>query len=543
MSHLYGPHDGPDPFAGPDPFSPPVGQHHTIVQNKIEPIPDFRDPDGPRPCTDLGNAERFARRHSGKAMFDIRCNKWRVWDGKRWALDDCGAVNRFAHETARSIYGEAEHAPDSRIAEALAAHARRTESRDRLQAMIAIAQNLDKMVVPSAQWDADPWLFNANNYTIDLRTGDLRKHSPTDYITKLAPVDYDPEARCAAWDKVMHDALPDDETRAFLRRAAGYSLTGVIREEVLFMILGPENSGKSSVVEAIKAAMGDYALSADFETFLRSKKDNDKGTRNDVARLAGSRMVSSAETERGRILSVDVIKKATGKNTITARFLYQEHFDFAATFKLWFESNHPPKVDDEDGAMWRRILRIPFENTIPKAQRKTSIKDSLMDPGDGGKAILAWAVRGCMEWQRQGLGSAPVIEAATEAYREDMNPLQGFFETCCVFDDPLAWTSSRDLYEAYKAWATNEDGVKAIHLLSSKSFAERLKGKGLIRCKSPDDRRGWKGVSLVGDTFDGCDSSFNKPPLYPPCIESLPGYVSDPSHPSQDDGWDCAEGS
>ncbi len=188
--------------------------------------------DGPRPLTDLGNAERFARQHADCVLYDVRSGRWRYWDGRRWALDETGVVSRLAHNTARSIYNEAAQATDSKIAEDLAKWARRSESRDRLTAMVALAESL--MVIEPASWDSDGWVLNAKNGTINLHDGELLQHSSANHITRLAPVDYDPNARSEIWDKVLRDALPDDETRVFLQRAVGYSLTGDTREENFF---------------------------------------------------------------------------------------------------------------------------------------------------------------------------------------------------------------------------------------------------------------------------------------------------------------------
>ncbi|MCL5269113.1 MAG: phage/plasmid primase, P4 family [bacterium] len=445
--------------------------------------------DGPHHLTDLGNAERFRDQHSGAAVFDVRAGCWRVWTGKVWRRDETGEVMRLAHKTARSIYREAAAAKDSKVAEALGHHAARSESRDRLKAMVELAQSL--MTLEPGRWDSDNWVLNANNGTIDLRTGELRPHARMDYITRISPVNYGMGARSELWERVLNEALPDLATIGYFQRAAVYSMTGDTREEKLFLVIGPEATGKSTVIEAIRAAAGDYAMTANFESF--TKRVGDGGVRNDIARLQGARFVSGSEVDEGRGLAEALVKNLTGGETVTARFLYREEFEFQPTFKLWLGCNHAPRVKDDDGAMWRRIVRLPFERTIPKGKRDPTVKARLKDPLDGGPAVLAWLVAGCLAWQTQGLGESPAVEAATAAYRADQDPLKGFFEDCCVFV-PHARVAVKELREAYESWA-HDVGEKMNYLLSPKAFAERLKARG---CESIyfNRARGWQDIGL-----------------------------------------------
>jgi P4 family phage/plasmid primase-like protien len=281
--------------------------------------------------------------------------------------------------------------------------------------------------------------------------------------------------------------------------AAGYSLTGDTGEEVLFLIHGPEAAGKSTFVEALKATLGDYALTADFETFLAKKGDG--GIRNDVARLAGARFVSSIEVDEGKKLAEALVKQLTGGDAVSARFLFAEFFEFAPAFKLWLAVNHAPRVTDQDGAIWRRILRVPFEHTVPKERRDKTVKATLKNPAVAGPAILAWAVAGGLAWQREGLGVPPVIEAATAQYRADQDPLRDFYAQCCVFE-AQAWVASAALYAAYQSWA-RENGVRPNHVLTSTAVGKRLRARGCLPKPGEIDdmgkrkkARGWTGLRL-----------------------------------------------
>ena len=188
------------------------------------------------------------------------------------------------------------------------------------------------------------------------------------------------------------------------------ALTGDTSEEVLFFAHGPTATGKSSTLEAIKAALGEYAATADFETFL--KRHGDAGIRNDIARLAGARFVVSIEVDEGKALAEGLVKMLTGGDTVAARFLYRETFEFLPVFKLWLAANTRPRASADDGAIWRRILQVPFAAVIPEAERDERVKITLRTSPEVQTAILAWAVQGCLEWQQAGL-AAPSASATT----------------------------------------------------------------------------------------------------------------------------------
>ena len=275
---------------------------------------------------------------------------------------------RLAKDTVTSIYSEAAEAPDEKTRTELATWALRSEAVERIKAMLSLAESEPDIPVEPKCLDADPMLLNCDNGTVDLHTGKLREHRRQDLITKLALVIYDLDARSDLWDEFLSEATGgDDALVIFLQRAAGYSLTGDTSEEVLFFIHGPQAAGKSTFVEAIKTVLGGYATTADFEAFLSRREVG--GPRNDIARLAGSRFVASIEVDEGKKLAEGLVKMLTGGDTVTARKLYQEAFEFRPTFKLWLAANHTPRVREDDEAMWRRILTVPFIHTVPKGQR------------------------------------------------------------------------------------------------------------------------------------------------------------------------------
>jgi len=445
--------------------------------------------------TDLSNARRLALRHGANVRYSFQVKTWFVWDGRRWKSDHCGEVERLAKETVRSIYIEAGREPEEKARERLAKWAWESESQQHIRAMIALAQSEPGVAITIDQLDQDPWLFNCLNVTIDLRSGKLAPHTPEHLITKLAPVEFDPDAKSDLWEKFLSEATGSrQELVGFLQRAAGYSLTGDVSEEVLFFINGPTATAKSTFLEAMKAALGDYASTADFETFLKRKQVGQP--RNDIARLAGARMVLSIEVDEGKHLAEGLVKMLTGGDTVSARFLYKEAFEFLPSFKLWLAANHAPKVTDQD-AIWRRILRIPFDITVPKEKRDPQVKANLKTSSTERTAILAWAVRGCLAWQKDGLGVPPIVQQATQEYRQEMDFVQQFIQECCATDSGLQ-TGTTALFAAFSQWCLETgDGVS----LSKAEFDQRLMSKGFVRGRSgKKGDRVWKGIKLMGES-------------------------------------------
>jgi putative DNA primase/helicase len=419
---------------------------------------------------------------------------WFVWDGCRWREDTTGEVKRRAKATVINMYAEAATIPDEKLRKELVAHAERSEAEARLRAMVALAESEHEVAIEPKQLDIDPYLLTCVNGTIDLRTGVLRPHRREDFITKLAPVAYAPDARLDLWDQTLAFAFPDPDIRAFTQRSMGYSITGDTKEEKFFTAIGPTNAAKTTIGQAVKNALGDYAATADFESFL-SRRD-DRGPRNDIARLAGTRFVISVEVNRGRHIAEGLVKLLTGGDSVVARRLYQELFEFVPRFKLWLVSNDPPIMRDDDDALWRRVIRVPFAQ-LPEDQRNPNVKALLRDPVTAGPAILAWLVQGCLEWQRRGLDVPAAITQVTRTYREDMDPLKSFIESMCTLE-PAAWVTTGMLRTAYEAWC-RENGERPV---AGKAWGQRLRARGC----HPEKRgaRGWTGIA-VKDRTDWTD--------------------------------------
>jgi putative DNA primase/helicase len=417
------------------------------------------------PLSDLGNAERLVFQYGSGFRYCTNSKKYLIWNGKQWTPDDKGQVYLFAKEVVRAMPGEAKAAKDEEQRKKLLKHALSTEFESRLRAMVNLTQILPGICIGAAQLDADPWLLNVRNGLLDLKTGDLKPHDSTELVTKIVPVPYEPDAVCPLWNDFLDRIMAGNKDLiAFLKRAVGYALTGDTGEQCLFFLHGKGANGKSTFLETVKTLLNDYAKQADFNTLLTQSSN---GPRNDIACLAGARLVTASEVEAGKKLAEVVVKQLTGGDTILTRFLYAEYFEFRPTFKLFLAGNHKPTVSGTDDAIWRRIKLIPFMVTIPEKDRDPELKTKLEKELPG---ILRWAVEGCLEWQRTGLRAPAEVKAATAGYRAEMDTITGFIDEWCVIS-PEAKVKSSFLYERFMVWCS-ETGEEVV---SPKIFGSRLK--------------------------------------------------------------------
>ena len=444
--------------------------------------------------TDLGNSERFIRQHGENVRYCVETKTWHRWNETRWEPDTLNQVHQLAKATVRKIYDELPLETDEDKRKALFKFIQRSESERALNALVNLAKTDPRIAISAAAFDTQPHLLNCLNGTIDLRTGELLSHRREDLITKQCPVAFDPAAKSAVWESFLRDCTRGDvELQGFLRRAVGYTAYGDPHEQVILMVNGPGGTGKSTFICTVMAVLGDYATTSDFTTFL--KKDRvGSGPSDDIANLAGARLVSSIEVDDGRQLAQALVKQLTGGDVIRARHLYQGSFEFRPQFALWLVCNRAPVVAHDDDAMWRRILRLPFENKIPATKQDKTLKATLTDVSLTGPAILAWAVQGCVERYQHGLQVPRVVESATKSYQAQSNPLADFVAEVCILH-PSAFTTVADLRGAYASWV-HETGER--DLLGRTDFVAALRDMGC----TPGTRRtgrGWSGIALASD--------------------------------------------
>ena len=315
-------------------------------------------------CCDLGNAERLVGKHGHEIRYCPDNKRWYVNRQGRWDADTGSTINDMAFEVVRSIFDEAkDDTLSSKVQVALFRHALMSSSKGRIQAMVDLAKWFPEIAIRVGRFDRDPWLLNCRNGTLDLHDGELKPHDPNDLITKMLPVDYDPEATCPVWEATIEKIMGGDtEKIGFLKRVFGYGMTGLINEQCMFVFYGSGANGKSTILEIYRELLAGYAMHTTTASLLGS---SGSPIRNDLARLNGARFVSAVEIGMGKKLDEALVKQLTGGDQVTARFLYNEFFEYKPEFKLFIAANHKPDIQGVDHGIWRRIHLIPFDVTIP----------------------------------------------------------------------------------------------------------------------------------------------------------------------------------
>jgi putative DNA primase/helicase len=433
--------------------------------------------------TDADNGQRFARRYADQALYTPGRGLL-FYDGTRWRPDDLRRGYALAESTARMIAAEVDYLQGDQPRASRARFAQASLSKSSLERMLELAKS--HLAIEDNQLDADPWLLNVQNGTIDLRTGELRRHDPDDRITKISPVVADPRAKCPLFKRVVSRALQGDKDLIrFFQKAFGSTLAGDISEQVCFFLQGPSKTAKSTLLNSLREMLGDYGVHTPTETLLTKQYDNAIPV--DLARLAGARMVTAIEANWNRQLDEARIKGMTGGEPIVARFMRQNLFSFQPEFTLWLAANDFPRVRGTSGAFWERVRVIPFTVRIPPEERDKGLPAKLRAEWPG---ILAWAVRGCLKWQREGLQAPQAVNRGTKLWKEGADHLKRFVDESLVYEADGAVQAS-SLYRHYVAWCTRHGETP----LSMKIIKTRLPEFDLVH-KRVQGRSIWKGVKI-----------------------------------------------
>ena len=447
--------------------------------------------------TDMGNAQRMYTFTKDRVLYVPHFNKWYTWAGTHFQEDNKFRVLAMAKQTVGHIYTELAQIHDNERRKKQLSWIVQSESRPRLEAMIALLRSEPGVSVCPDSLDQYPMLLPVKNGCIDLQTGDLLPADPAHRLTMCVDVEYDPSAECPLWENFLIRIMGGDlELVSFIQRLAGHALTGDATGKYMVFMWGPKgNNGKSTLVETLMKLLGPYAMKSPTEMIMA--KSYRGGVPNDVARLRGVRFTVTNEVDEGMTLSESVIKDLTGYDTLTARFMRGEFFDFTPSHKLWMYGNHKPEIRGTDPAIWDRVKLIPFEVEIPKNERDPHLLDKLVLELPG---ILAWAVKGCLAWQRVGINAPEVVNIATSEYRAEQDMMGQFLDDCCEVGKNYE-IGAGTIYQAYEAWC-KEMGIKPD---TGTKFGSELGRRGYktIRTANIRSRQGLRlnsqGMRLLGD--------------------------------------------
>ena len=451
----------------------------------------------PPPIRDLGHALVLAELWRDRYRWADHRKSWMAWNGKRWEPITDNQVAAAASADLRAEY--ARRVPMARGEDEikrLAAAVVETCFFSKINGALSFLKGMAGFHTNPEEWDADLWALNCDNGIIDLKTGELKPHTPAALCTKLAPVAYDPNAKSEKWEAHLKRFLPNPNIRRQVQRDLGLSLTGANLDEILPIWYGTGSNGKSTTAKVVLAVLGDYAETAPKDLLILQKHESHP---TEIANLAGKRCVFASEIEQGARLNEAKVKLLTGGDKIKARFLFCDFFEFDQTWTITLFCNHKPVITGTDYAIWRRVRLVPWTVKIAEAE-KIPQDEIIRELVAEGSAILKWLLDGFADWQQDHHWMADEVKAATEEYRQEQDRLAGFFADCCELG-PHYSVAVAKLHNAYLEWC-EQVGEEP---LGKKPFGDRLRDRGITQGRVGKEReRRWVGIRLAdkgGQTF------------------------------------------
>lgn len=419
---------------------------------------------------DTGNAQRFVDLFGDKVRYCYTDKRWLWYDGRKWCTDMTGAVKRLADKAVAcmsaelKVYEQTDADEGTDMAKAFEKHMKSSRSNKSKNAMLN--EVMHHVPILPSQLDRYKAALNTPGGVIDLKSGALAPHDPKNYFTKITAVEYSENADCPRWTAFLDDIFGGDKDLIrYVQKAVGYSLTGATSEQCAFFLYGTGRNGKSTFLDIIRDIFGDYAANIQPETIM-VRNSQGSAINSDIARLKGARLVTSVEPNEGVRINEGLLKQLTGDDTVTARKLYGDEFEFKPEFKLWMATNHKPVIRGTDTGIWRRIHMIPFTCVIPEEKIDRRLKYKLSAELTG---IFRWAVEGCLLWQKEGLKMPRAVLEEVREYRREMDVISAFVEDKCTVGKGLSVKSSQ-LFAAYLNWAEQNNEYR----MSSTKFGMEL---------------------------------------------------------------------
>lgn len=422
------------------------------------------------PWTDAGNAELFVHLYGDRVLYDWAQLKFFLWQRHRWEPDPDGEMYRLSLMVARERQRAAADIEDKASATELFKYGRGCEAVAKIDSMLKSLRWLPAVKDRGTNWDANPTLLGVENGVVSLTGDSMRPGRQEDRISKTVGINYDPRAKCPRWDRFLLEIFEGNVTMVeFVQRAVGYSLTGMMSEQVWFLLHGSGSNGKSTFVDTLLAMMGDYGADTPADTLCAKPGLGGPVASPELAALQGKRLVTCQETEEAAKLNAGRVKWITGGNPITARFLHANYVTFTPSAKLWLTTNRLPVVEDDSDGFWRRVRLIPFNAKFEGNDRQLDLEDELKRELPG---ILAWAVRGAVEWAKVGLKPPAEVMLATLKYRQSSDPIREFISDRCYVGENARATRGQ-LYAAYRDWAKAQ-GYGDKDMLTALTFGRRV---------------------------------------------------------------------
>ena len=454
--------------------------------------------------TDASGAERFAKMFGNVARFCPETGTWLYWTGKMWQIDDANIIrDTCGVKWAQSYSEDADEATDEKAQGALREYSKRCESRRKLNDTLDMAKA--KCIIRKNELDLGLWLFNVQNGTIDLRTGDLLEHDPQNYITKVAPVEYAVDSNlkedAPRWHKFIWDVVCQrSDLLEYIQKMLGSALVGRILDRHLYIFYGASGfNGKTTLIEIIKEIMGTDYTSELPRAVIESNKYSSGGVTPELAKMDGARFVTVSETKDMYRLAVDLVKQLVGGGRILVNPKYGKPFSFIPQATICIETNRLPSVDGTDKALWARLCPIPFDYEVPGEKVNLYLKDEILDIE--APVVLKWMVEGARKWATDGMAMPKSVWDTYSAYHQESDPVGLFLESECVTIAEGNVARTQVLYKMYERWAKSTGSPE----MQVRTFVNRMssplrviRGISLERVASIVGQMGggWSGVSV-----------------------------------------------
>ena len=444
---------------------------------------------------DIGFGRLFADVFKDIARFVSERKKWFVFDGSRWVADSAGLlVTELGKDLADALLVYASTIHDEEKRSLILSWCKKWVQRRFRDIYTREAQSIYPISVTVL--DKDEYLFNCVNCTVDIRTGKPHEHTPDDYITKISTVRFDPDADYPRWNSFLFEIMSGDtEKLRYLQKTLGYGLTANTRFECMFFYYGETTrNGKGTLVESVLAVMGDYGITVRPETIMQKTINNSHAPSEDIARLANIRFANISKPDKGLRLSGGQLKNMIGNDTLNARFLNENSFDFKPTFKMYINTNYLPVITDMTLFGSDRIIIVPFNRHFSDGEQDKGLKEEFRTP-EAQSAILNWLIEGYRLLEKEGFRMPVCVSDAVASYYHDSNKTVQFIEDVLT-EDASDEIRTSALYDTYRTWCY-ENGC---YTENSRNFLSELRKYCDIRRKRPQDG-GEKTTMLTGYKF------------------------------------------